>query len=273
MKILVVFFSFFPFFPLDQISQTKLKKKLTLSLPPLTHLCVTSEACLESLVESRPTTGCLVELHTHTFPSTCREREPEAAAHRLSPLLQFQFLGGSPSQSRATSAAATVRLCCSRGRGDRLLRLLVCAHSRLMIKSVLLCLEPSVVCSDTFLSRFKAKARKKVFVTQQPPSWECLPHNSADHCRYLPPFCVFFPFPALSTVLSLYRSMVDKGPLLTSAIIFYLSIGAAIFQVLEEPNWKLAAKRYNVEKDAILKDYPCLSRDDLNRILKVWLLN
>lgn len=55
---------------------------------------------------------------------------------------------------------------------------------------------------------------------------------------------------------------------MTSAIIFYLSIGAAIFQVLEEPNWKLAAKRYNVEKDAILKDYPCLSRDDLNRILK-----
>lgn len=62
--------------------------------------------------------------------------------------------------------------------------------------------------------------------------------------------------------------MVDKGPLLTSAIIFYLSIGAAIFQVLEEPNWKLAARRYSAQKDKILKDYPCLTRDDLNRILE-----
>uniref|UniRef100_A0A3Q1EKZ8 Potassium channel, subfamily K, member 5a n=1 Tax=Acanthochromis polyacanthus TaxID=80966 RepID=A0A3Q1EKZ8_9TELE len=63
--------------------------------------------------------------------------------------------------------------------------------------------------------------------------------------------------------------MVDKGPLLTSAIIFYLSIGAAIFQVLEEPNWKLAAKKYSVQKDKILEDYPCLSKDDLDKILEV----
>ncbi|XP_030641934.1 potassium channel subfamily K member 5 [Chanos chanos] len=63
--------------------------------------------------------------------------------------------------------------------------------------------------------------------------------------------------------------MVDKGPLLTSAIIFYLSIGAAIFQVLEEPNWKLAVKQYNDEKERILKEYPCLKKDDLNRILEV----
>lgn len=62
--------------------------------------------------------------------------------------------------------------------------------------------------------------------------------------------------------------MVDKGPLLTSAIIFYLSIGAAIFQVLEEPNWKRAAREYTAQKDKILKDYPCLTRDDLNRILE-----
>ncbi|KAM8913750.1 potassium channel subfamily K member 5a isoform 2-T2 [Spinachia spinachia] len=63
--------------------------------------------------------------------------------------------------------------------------------------------------------------------------------------------------------------MVDKGPLLTSAIIFYLSIGAAIFQVLEEPNWKAAAKRYSDQKDTILKDYPCLTKDDLDKILEV----
>lgn len=64
--------------------------------------------------------------------------------------------------------------------------------------------------------------------------------------------------------------MVDKGPLLTSAIIFYLSIGAAIFQVLEEPNWKQAAKQYSAQKDKILEDYPCLTNDDLDRILEVW---
>ncbi|XP_019732387.1 potassium channel subfamily K member 5 [Hippocampus comes] len=63
--------------------------------------------------------------------------------------------------------------------------------------------------------------------------------------------------------------MVDKGPLLTSAIIFYLSIGAAIFQVLEEPNWKLAAKHYRLQKENILKDYPCLTKDDLEKILQI----
>lgn len=63
--------------------------------------------------------------------------------------------------------------------------------------------------------------------------------------------------------------MADKGPLLTSAIIFYLSIGAAIFQVLEEPNWKRAAQQYSREKEKILEDYPCLSRADLDRILEV----
>ncbi|KAM3594195.1 uncharacterized protein V6R79_003885 [Siganus canaliculatus] len=63
--------------------------------------------------------------------------------------------------------------------------------------------------------------------------------------------------------------MVDKGPLLTSAIIFYLSIGAAIFQVLEEPNWKLAAKQYSVRKEKILEDYPCLTKEDLEKILEV----
>ncbi|XP_070776690.1 potassium channel subfamily K member 5a isoform X1 [Enoplosus armatus] len=62
--------------------------------------------------------------------------------------------------------------------------------------------------------------------------------------------------------------MVDKGPLLTSAIIFYLSIGAAIFQVLEEPNWKLAAKQYSARKEQILEDYPCLTKDDLDKILQ-----
>uniref|UniRef100_A0A3Q2P637 Potassium channel, subfamily K, member 5a n=1 Tax=Fundulus heteroclitus TaxID=8078 RepID=A0A3Q2P637_FUNHE len=63
--------------------------------------------------------------------------------------------------------------------------------------------------------------------------------------------------------------MVDKGPLLTSAIIFYLSIGAAIFQVLEEPNWKQAVKQYREQKEKILEDYPCLSKGDLDRILEV----
>ncbi|RXM37323.1 Potassium channel subfamily K member 5 [Acipenser ruthenus] len=63
--------------------------------------------------------------------------------------------------------------------------------------------------------------------------------------------------------------MVDRGPLLTSAIIFYLSIGAAIFQVLEEPNWKSAEEDYKLKKTQILKDYPCLKKQDLEKILEV----
>lgn len=63
--------------------------------------------------------------------------------------------------------------------------------------------------------------------------------------------------------------MVDKGPLLTSAIIFYLSIGAAIFQVIEEPNWEIAVSHYKAEKEKLLKQFPCLTKADLDRILEV----
>lgn len=63
--------------------------------------------------------------------------------------------------------------------------------------------------------------------------------------------------------------MADKGPFLTSCIIFYLSIGAAIFQILEEPNWESATENYKVEKERILKDYPCLGNEGLERILQV----
>ncbi|KAJ8274962.1 hypothetical protein COCON_G00095870 [Conger conger] len=63
--------------------------------------------------------------------------------------------------------------------------------------------------------------------------------------------------------------MVDKGPLLTSAIIFYLSIGAAIFQILEEPNWEISVSSYTTQKEEILKTYPCLTKEDLEKILQV----
>ncbi|KAG5846833.1 hypothetical protein ANANG_G00119180 [Anguilla anguilla] len=63
--------------------------------------------------------------------------------------------------------------------------------------------------------------------------------------------------------------MEDKGPLLTSAIIFYLSIGAAIFQILEEPNWEISVATYTTQKEEILKTYPCLKKEDLEKILKV----
>ncbi|XP_077138147.1 potassium channel subfamily K member 5 [Ranitomeya variabilis] len=62
--------------------------------------------------------------------------------------------------------------------------------------------------------------------------------------------------------------MVDRGPLLTSAIIFYLSIGAAIFQVLEEPNWKQATKEFDESKRKILHKYSCLTLRDLEDILE-----
>ncbi|XP_036406025.1 potassium channel subfamily K member 5-like isoform X2 [Megalops cyprinoides] len=63
--------------------------------------------------------------------------------------------------------------------------------------------------------------------------------------------------------------MVDKGPVLTSAIIFYLSIGAAVFQVLEEPNWKISVSNYATQKEKILQAHPCLTKDDLDKILEV----
>ena len=64
--------------------------------------------------------------------------------------------------------------------------------------------------------------------------------------------------------------MADTGPLLTSGIIFYLSIGAAIFQILEEPNWKSATEEYILQKENILKSYTCLQREDLDKIIEVW---
>ncbi|XP_034030938.1 potassium channel subfamily K member 5-like [Thalassophryne amazonica] len=63
--------------------------------------------------------------------------------------------------------------------------------------------------------------------------------------------------------------MADKGPFLTSCIIFYLSIGAAIFQILEEPNWKSAKAKYLQDKQNILKKYTCLTQEDLDGILQV----
>uniref|UniRef100_A0A8D2KRL1 Potassium two pore domain channel subfamily K member 5 n=2 Tax=Varanus komodoensis TaxID=61221 RepID=A0A8D2KRL1_VARKO len=63
--------------------------------------------------------------------------------------------------------------------------------------------------------------------------------------------------------------MVDRGPLLTSAIIFYLSIGAAIFEVLEEPYWREASEDYKEKKTKLLKEFPCLGQKGLDRILEV----
>lgn len=63
--------------------------------------------------------------------------------------------------------------------------------------------------------------------------------------------------------------MADKGPFLTSCIIFYLSIGAALFQILEEPNWTSARDRYVQQKEDVLKKYACLTQDGLEEILEV----
>lgn len=63
--------------------------------------------------------------------------------------------------------------------------------------------------------------------------------------------------------------MAEKGPFLTSCIIFYLSIGAAIFQILEEPNWQSARDRYTLQKENIVKKYKCLTKADLDEILEV----
>lgn len=62
---------------------------------------------------------------------------------------------------------------------------------------------------------------------------------------------------------------MDRGPLLTSAIIFYLAIGAAIFEVLEEPHWKEAKQNYYTQKVHLLKEFPCLGQEGLDKILQV----
>ncbi|KAI4894535.1 hypothetical protein NFI96_023606 [Prochilodus magdalenae] len=64
-------------------------------------------------------------------------------------------------------------------------------------------------------------------------------------------------------------AMADKGSVLTSVIIFYLSIGAAIFQILEEPNWKAAKDEYNRRKEGFLQKYPCLGKEGLKEIIEV----
>ncbi|KAM9353216.1 potassium channel subfamily K member 5-like [Symphorus nematophorus] len=63
--------------------------------------------------------------------------------------------------------------------------------------------------------------------------------------------------------------MADKGPFLTSCIIFYLSIGAAIFQILEEPNWESAVQKYKLQKENIVKKYHCLTKEGLEEILQI----
>lgn len=62
---------------------------------------------------------------------------------------------------------------------------------------------------------------------------------------------------------------MDRGPLLTSAIIFYLAIGAAIFEVLEEPHWKEAKNNYYTQKLRLQREFPCLSQEGLDKILQV----
>ncbi|XP_028857971.1 potassium channel subfamily K member 5b [Denticeps clupeoides] len=62
--------------------------------------------------------------------------------------------------------------------------------------------------------------------------------------------------------------MADKGPLLTSGIIFYLSIGAAIFQLLEEPNLQAANDEYDRKLEEFVTRYPCLEKENLDEIVK-----
>ncbi|XP_040900311.1 potassium channel subfamily K member 5b [Toxotes jaculatrix] len=63
--------------------------------------------------------------------------------------------------------------------------------------------------------------------------------------------------------------MADKGPFLTSCIIFYLSIGAAIFQLLEETNWKSVKDQYIQKKANVLTKYACLTKEGLDEILEM----
>ncbi|KAK2864432.1 hypothetical protein Q7C36_003586 [Tachysurus vachellii] len=63
--------------------------------------------------------------------------------------------------------------------------------------------------------------------------------------------------------------MADKGSLLTSVIIFYLSIGATVFHLLEEPNWRNAVQKYQEDKERILRTHPCLTKEQLDTIIEM----
>ncbi|XP_026996004.2 potassium channel subfamily K member 5b [Tachysurus fulvidraco] len=63
--------------------------------------------------------------------------------------------------------------------------------------------------------------------------------------------------------------MADKGSLLTSVIIFYLSIGATVFHLLEEPNWRNAVQKYQEDKEQILRTHPCLTKEQLDTIIEM----
>ncbi|GAA6085531.1 potassium channel subfamily K member 5b [Tachysurus ichikawai] len=62
--------------------------------------------------------------------------------------------------------------------------------------------------------------------------------------------------------------MADKGSLLTSVIIFYLSIGATVFHLLEEPNWRNAVQKYQEDKEQILRTHTCLTKEQLDTIIE-----
>lgn len=59
--------------------------------------------------------------------------------------------------------------------------------------------------------------------------------------------------------------MGARGPLLSSAIIFYLAIQVAIFEVLEEPPWKEAERNYCSQKLHLLKEFPRLGWEGWTR--------
>lgn len=61
--------------------------------------------------------------------------------------------------------------------------------------------------------------------------------------------------------------MADKGAFLTSVIIFYLSIGATVFHLLEEPNWRSAVWNYKQHKQHIRLRFN-LSMEDLDFIIE-----
>uniref|UniRef100_A0A4W4ES00 Potassium channel domain-containing protein n=1 Tax=Electrophorus electricus TaxID=8005 RepID=A0A4W4ES00_ELEEL len=63
--------------------------------------------------------------------------------------------------------------------------------------------------------------------------------------------------------------MADKGSVLTSVILFYICIGATIFQILEEPHWHSAVDNYKKQKAVILEKHPCLTKEDLDKIIEV----
>lgn len=56
---------------------------------------------------------------------------------------------------------------------------------------------------------------------------------------------------------------------LLALVLLYLVSGALVFQALEQPHEQQVQKKLEDGRDKFLKDYPCVSQENLTKFIKV----